>query len=109
VVARYHAGDARADFLYDASTLVTENDRNRKGDGAVEDRHVAVAQTSPHDPDLDLPLSGRSGLEVIAHLQFTRPDDSSHFQASMGIREQYLAAAGDVDTTVIYDTFRLRT
>ena len=72
--------DAGADRLDDAGALVAEHDRRRERDGAVDHRHVAVAQPGPLDAHDDLagPGLGVAQLDVVADLELAGPHEPPH-------------------------------
>src|SRR5207245_2796890 len=78
VIADLHLADRAADFLDDAGAFVTQHDRCRERDRAVDHRDVAVAHAGVVDANLDLMLLGGADLDVVAHLELTVPDDGPH-------------------------------
>ena len=78
VVADLHLGDGVADLLDHTGALVAEDDGRREHDRAVDDRDVAVAQAGVVDAHPHLVGSRVAHVDVVAHLQVTRPDDPLH-------------------------------
>ncbi len=64
MVAGREAGNARADRLDNASTLVTEHDRRRPPPLATENMEVGAAETDPGDAHEDVAGAGLVELDL---------------------------------------------
>ena len=78
VVAHLHLADGVADLLDHTRALVPEHDGRGERDGAVEHRHVGVAEPGVDDPHHDLMGPWAAHLDVVPDLQLSRPDEPAH-------------------------------
>jgi hypothetical protein len=65
VVADGHPVDSRTDLGHHPGGLVPQDQRERRGQGAVRHRQVGVAHARGADPDADLAGAGRREFDVL--------------------------------------------